>query len=69
MASHLKNGSVYSGLQYIGENSGSGKNPRESAYTVPQSSLEAKLHVVINDRHTKQERAKLSGYIQFRSIT
>ena len=56
MAFHLKNRSAYSGIQYIGDNSGSGKTG-ESAYTVPQSSPEAKLHVTVNDWHTKHERA------------
>lgn len=66
MASHLKNRNVYSEIQYIGDNSGSGKTG-ESANTVPQSSLGAKLPVIISDRHTKQEGASRNFLVTYNS--
>lgn len=51
--------------QYIGDN-GNGKT-EESVYTVPQSSLEAKLHVIINDWVTKQGCANRNFLVTYSS--
>lgn len=55
MAFHLKNTSVCSGIQHAGDNSGSGVTGERLLITVPESSHKAKLHVIKNDWHTKQE--------------
>lgn len=51
--------------KYIGDN-GNGET-EESAYMVPQSSLEAKLHVIIHDWGTKQGHANRNFLVTYSS--